>query len=64
MGFDRTKGTITEQAFDIVIIDRENHNIHLIRIGGRRNVQFDIDYSSGDPEFVEEKVVNYSAIYQ
>jgi len=64
MGFDRTKGTITEQAFDIVVIDRTNKNIHLVRIGGPKHVTFDIDYVEESSEFVEEKIINYSAIYQ
>ncbi len=31
---NRIKGTITEQAFDVVIIDRIQRKIHAVRIGG------------------------------
>ncbi len=30
---DREVGTITEQAFDVVVVDRENGQIHCVRIG-------------------------------
>ena len=30
---ERTKGTITEQAFDVVVIDRKARKIHCVRIG-------------------------------
>ena len=33
MLIDREKGTVTEQAFDVVVVDRENGQIHCVRIG-------------------------------
>lgn len=33
MLIDREKGTITEQAFDVVVVDREAGQIHCVRIG-------------------------------
>ena len=33
MLIDREVGTITEQAFDVVVVDRENGQLHCVRIG-------------------------------
>ena len=33
MLIDREAGTITEQAFDVVVVDRENGQLHCVRIG-------------------------------
>ena len=54
MLIDREVGTVTEQAFDVVVVDRENGKIHCVRIGApaRDNTGWT------DQEQVEVRTVN------
>lgn len=51
----RESGTTNEQAFEVVILDKEKRNIELIRIGAK--AQNGIGKSQG--EQVESRIVNY-----
>lgn len=51
----RTVGTVTEQAFDVVIVDRTARQFHCVRIGAKA---FDGDGTPTD-EQVEIRVVNF-----
>ena len=51
---DREEGTITEQAFDVVVVDRENGKIHCVRIGAPARA----DTGWIDQEQVEIRTVN------
>ena len=54
MLIDREVGTVTEQAFDVVVVDRENGKIHCVRIGAPAR-----DKSGWtDQEQVEVRTVN------
>lgn len=51
----RTPGTITEQAFDVVVVDRKNRKASFIRIGAP--ALDGIDNNPGDP--VEVRTINF-----
>ena len=59
----RPTGTVYEQAFDVVIIDKENRVIHAIRIGGKamdNNNIWSADASGFDGEgTLEERTISY-----
>lgn len=44
-----TRGTITEQAFDIMTVDRASRRVYLTRIGAGSDREFSYYYSSGNP---------------
>ena len=52
---DRPTGTIKEQAFDVVIIDRKTRKITCVRVGCP--ARDGVDNAIG--EYVEERVINY-----
>ena len=51
----RTPGTITEQAFDVVVVDRKNRKASFVRIGAP--ALDGIDNNPGDP--VEVRTINF-----
>lgn len=60
---DRTSGTVHEQAFDVVIIDKTNRVIHAIRLGGLAMNNTNV-WSASDPNFtdtatLEERTITY-----
>lgn len=54
--FDRPTGTISEQAFDVVILDRTNKTFHFVRIGAK--AQNGVGDNIGD--FAEERTITYT----
>ena len=61
----RTLGTINEQAFDIITVNRTNGTINCIRIGAKCQDNVNIDISETGFSFnqiVEERIVHYSAV--
>lgn len=63
---EANKGTIYEQAFDVMIVDRENHKITAVRIGCPAMDNTDKTYTSEgfDPTpTLEEREVSYAGLY-
>lgn len=52
---DRIPGSVTEQHFEVVVIDRKNRQVKLYAIGGKARDGYDND--PGDE--VDVRVVNY-----